>query len=32
MPPFAGEIVLWLLGGASAMLAMWQYASMVSTY
>jgi len=30
--PIAGEIVFWLLGGAGVMLAIWQYASMVSTY
>ena len=30
--PVMGEIVLWLLGGTSAVMAIWQYASMVSTY
>ena len=32
MVPIAEEIVFWLLGGASVMLAIWQYASMLSTY
>jgi len=27
-----GEIVFWLLGGTSAVMAIWQYASMVSSY
>lgn len=30
--PFNGEIVFWLLIGASVVLAIWQYASMVSSY
>jgi len=30
--PIQGEIVLWLICGASAVLAVWQYAMMFSSY